>query len=422
MSFIAMRGDEKITPDDLKAHIASLLRLENVGVFLGAGASVGVGGKTIKSIWKDFINNYAHEATTLSDNGYVTIDDTDTFDWNLDPTKQPPNIEVLLDSLEIARIDLQRRGKGKPNQELTQLENSINALLGCIVSAVILNSDFWKNPNSEKPALENHKKLLQKIVGARQPGQPSPWIFTTNYDLAIEWAAEDIGIHVHTGFVGIHNRSFSPQSFDLGFRNVRARGEARFGSYDVYLVKLHGSLTWVTDSASEFRELAASEIWPKLHKIIQKIETVDDSLMVFPRAAKYRQTVGFLSGELFRRFSDFLSTPQTCLMISGYSFGDEHLNRLIKSAILNPTLQIVVFLPEFKGYGDEVIKLLKEPIKKLINLKSPRITFVGSDQEAYFNNMVSTLPDPILFDLSEREMRERFKKDAENKDRGDSNA
>lgn len=40
------------------------------------------------------------------------------------------------------------------------------------------------------PELATHRRLLQKLTAARQPGQPSPWIFTTNYDLAIEWAAE----------------------------------------------------------------------------------------------------------------------------------------------------------------------------------------------------------------------------------------
>ena len=197
-----------------------------------------------------------------------------------------------------------------------------------------------------------------------------------------------------------------------------ARGEARFGSNDVYLAKLHGSLTWRQYDQMDYREISATEAWASLESVLNGDEDPDDTIMVFPRAAKYLQTVGYLSGELFRRFSDFLARPQTCLLIYGYSFGDEHLNRLIKSALLNPTLQIVAFLPEFSGTNDEDIARLNSSIKDLIGLASPRLTFVGGGESAYFNQAVELLPDPILYDLTEREMRERLQKRAEADDAG----
>jgi hypothetical protein len=135
--------------------------------------------------------------------------------------------------------------------------------------------------------------------------------------------------------------------------------------------------------------------------------------MVFPRAAKYMQTVGYLSGELFRRFSDFLAKPQSCLLAYGYSFGDEHLNRLIRSALLNPTLQIVAFLPELSSASADEISRQNDTVKGLLGLASPRLTFVGGGEDAYFNQAVGLLPDPILYDLTEREMRERLKSSEE---------
>lgn len=239
-------------------------------------------------------------------------------------------------------------------------------------------------------------------------------MFTTNYDLAIEWAAETIGIHVHTGFVGIHKRVFSPQSFDLGFRNTLARGEARFGSSDIYLAKLHGSLSWRKVGHTDFREIAASEMWATLGPILDGSTEPDDSLIVFPRAAKYLQTVGFLSGELIRRFSDFLSRPQSCLLVFGYSFNDQHINRLLQSALLNPTFQLVVFLPEFRGVVDECTSGANMAVRNLVSVKSPRITFVGGGESAYFEEAVRLLPDPVLFDLTEREMRERLRQESLN--------
>lgn len=373
MSIVCVRGDSCLDEQHLRAHLAAMLRLENISVLLGAGASVAAGGFTISQLWKDFLRHHQDSAARFANDSFIEIDDTVIANFEGDKPRETPNIEVLLDRLEIAQIDWQRREPMSRNFKVF-LED-MSRLLQCVVKAAILDEDSWK----KAPAFEqlpHHVKLLQSLVGARQPGQASPWVFTINYDLAVEWAAESVGIHTHTGFVGIHNRTFSPQSFDLGYRNINAKGEARFGCNDIYLAKLHGSLTWESQY-NEYRELPASEMWPKLSEIISGKKTVNDSLMVFPRAAKYLQTVGFLSGELFRRFSDFLAKPQSCIILTGYSFGDDHINRLLRSALLNPTLQIVAFLPEFVGTDEAELAQLKPEIKRLLSLKSPRLTIVG---------------------------------------------
>lgn len=405
MSIVCVRGDSELDEQDLRAHLAAILRLENISVLLGAGTSVDAGGLTVLQLWKGFIREHNESAARLVKEGFIDQEDTVVANFEGDDQREAPNIEVLLDGLEIAQIDWRRR---KPtSRNLKVFQKDIGLLLQCVVKAAILNDDSWKRaPVFDQ--LPHHVKLLQRLVGARQPGQSSPWVFTTNYDLAVEWAAESVGIHVHTGFVGIHNRTFSPQSFDLGYRNINAKGEARFGCNDVYLAKLHGSLSWESEN-NEFRELSASEAWEKLNDIVNGTKSVDESLMVFPRAAKYLQTVGFLSGELFRRFSDFLAKPQGCIILAGYSFGDDHINRLLRSALLNPTLQIVVFLPEFSGTDEERLGHLKPEVRRLLSLKSPRLTFVGGGEHTYFNNMVEFLPDPMLYDLKEQEFRDRIK-------------
>lgn len=404
MSIVCVRGDSTLDEEGLRAHLAGMLRLENISVFLGAGVSVTAGGLTILQLWKDFLSRYRDSAIRFANEGFIDVDDTVLANFEGNGWRQAPNIEVLLDRLEIAQIDWQRR---KPtSRNLKIFKNDISLLLQSIVKAAILNESSWQNAPAFDQ-LPTHVKLLQRLVGARQPGQASPWVFTTNYDLAVEWAAESVGIHTHTGFVGIHNRIFSPQSFDLGYRNINAKGEARFGCNDVYLAKLHGSLTWKSQN-NEYRELSASEAWPTLRNIVSGKETVDESMLVFPRAAKYLQTVGFVTGELFRRFSDFLAKPQSCIVLTGYSFGDNHINRLLRSALLNPTLQIVAFLPEFVGTTEADLNYLKPEVKQLFALKSPRLTLVGGGESAQFSKMVDLLPDPMLYDLKEQEFRERI--------------
>jgi hypothetical protein len=48
----AIRGGEEMKAEELTGHLALALRLENIGLLLGAGASVSAGGKTIGQLWK----------------------------------------------------------------------------------------------------------------------------------------------------------------------------------------------------------------------------------------------------------------------------------------------------------------------------------------------------------------------------------
>lgn len=48
------QGGKEVGEDDFRSHVYSLCQLDNVGVLLGAGASVGCGGKTMKEVWQSF--------------------------------------------------------------------------------------------------------------------------------------------------------------------------------------------------------------------------------------------------------------------------------------------------------------------------------------------------------------------------------
>ncbi|MNL22459.1 hypothetical protein D3C87_1438080 [compost metagenome] len=201
--------------------------------------------------------------------------------------------------------------------------------------------------------------------------------------------------------MGVHGRRFSPQSFDLGFRNTQARGEARFGVYNIYLAKLHGSLSWRED-AEQVYEVQAPLAGKQIQEFLDDATKIELGLMVMPRAAKYMQTVGYVLGELFRRFSEFLSRPQASLVVCGYGFGDEHINRLLRSALLNPTLQLVMYFPGFTG--DTAAATLPEALRKLLSLKNPRVTVVGGGADAHLDKLASQLPDPLLYDDDMRKL------------------
>lgn len=424
MPFVAIRGASRLTDElELQAHLASLLRLENVGLLLGAGASVDAGGHTMVALWRNFVGQCADEAAWLLENGFLDA-----------PEVRPdapvvPNIERLIDRLEIALSEWARETARINDDELLGLTpdeqkqvNALNtlkkvraALDGVVVEAALLQEVWWTSPSgveSDEVGLASQRTILQKLVSARQPGQSSPWVFTTNYDLAIEWAAESIDLQVSNGFLGIHSRRFSPQSFDLGFRNTQARGEARFGVYNIYLAKLHGSLTWREERGEVF-EIPASLAHQRIKAFLADPEGSGLGLMVMPRAAKYMDTVGYVLGELFRRFAEFMSKPQTCLILCGYGFGDEHINRLIRSALLNPTLQLVIYSSGFNG--DPAATELPSALRKLLSLNNPRVTVVGGGgAHAYIDSLARNLPDPLLYDDEMRRLAETLKRMQQN--------
>lgn len=421
MTFAAMRGGTALADEiELESHLASLLRLENIGLLLGAGASVAAGGLTMIALWNKFVTECQEEAAWMVEHGFI-LEEASRL-------REPvaPNFEHLIDSLEIALFDWTRQmgmfdnpfehepGEQELGEKLTGLKKAKAALFRIVVSAAILRQEWWLSPSgaeSDDEGLASQRTILQKLISARQPGQSSPWVFTTNYDLAIEWAAESIDLQVSNGFLGTHIRRFSPQSFDLSFRNTQARGEARFGVYNIYLAKLHGSLTWKQEGGQVF-EVSAPLAHQRIEDFMAERNGEDLGLMVMPRAAKYMDTIGYVLGELFRRFAEFMSKPQSCLILCGYGFGDEHINRLIRSALLNPTLQLVIYSSGFNG--DPTDHSLPPALRKLLSLKNPRITVVGGGPaHAHLDSLARHLPDPLIYDEDMRKF-ERDLRDEQN--------
>ncbi|HDL7591203.1 TPA: SIR2 family protein, partial [Yersinia enterocolitica] len=314
------QGGEILDEKDYLSHISSLCQLDNVGVLLGAGASVGCGGKTMKDVWTSFNDEYPEFVSSLLEDYNLLI--KNAVDENT------VNIEILID--DVSKFLSVSKTRKKQN-EVDFLSSVLRALYRKVTEAALLVDDDFGNQNQgENDKFNSHRELIEKLISNRLPGQAAPALFTTNYDLAIEWSAEEIGVQLINGFTGIHTRQFVPQNFDLAFRNVNAKGEARFGHYHAYLYKLHGSLTWLQNKDMNVREVSSNQAFSQYISKIMKEEAIEDEqYLIYPGANKYHHTIGFVYGEMFRRFSEFLSKPQTALFINGFGFGDYHINRII---------------------------------------------------------------------------------------------
>ena len=65
-------------------------------------------------------------------------------------------------------------------------------------------------------------------------------------------------------------------------------------------------------------------------------------LMIYPNAAKDRETADYPYVELFRDLAAAVCRPNSTLVTYGYSFGDEHINRVIRDMLTIPSTHLVV--------------------------------------------------------------------------------
>lgn len=182
--------------------------------------------------------------------------------------------------------------------------------------------------------------------GYRKASRERLHIFTTNYDRLIEHALDHTGIRVLDRFIGAIEPEFrsSRVDVDMHYNPPGIRGEPRYLEGVVKLTKLHGSLDWRYQEGVLRRvpmAFGGSEDGAGLP------ERPSETVMIYPNAAKDRETAAYPYAELFRDFSAELCRPQAALVTYGYGFGDDHTNRIIEDMLTIPSTHLVIM-----SYGD----------------------------------------------------------------------
>jgi hypothetical protein len=197
---------------------------------------------------------------------------------------------------------------------------------------------------------DGHKALadaicaeIGKIVDRSLPPGPNPYtdivnwisgtdrehpveIFTTNYDLLLEQALERNKVPYFDGFTGSNEPFFDPSTV-LG---------GGLPSRWVRLWKLHGSLGWKANAQGEVIRGGGPTA----------------THLVFPEFLKYEQTQKAPYSALFERLHDFLLTPDSLLIVVGFSFADAHVSGLLEECLAaNASGSIFAF--QFKNLSGE---------------------------------------------------------------------
>ena len=75
--------------------------------------------------------------------------------------------------------------------------------------------------------------------------------------------------------------------------------------------------------------------------------------MIYPNSSKDRETAEYPYVELFRDFAAALCRPNSTLVLYGYSFGDDHINRIISDMLTIPSTHLVIIA--YKDEGERAI-------------------------------------------------------------------
>lgn len=172
-------------------------------------------------------------------------------------------------------------------------------------------------------------------------------IFTTNYDLYIEKAIDELPITsqfvFNDGAKGYFTRVLDSANYNqvVSYKGINDNYISEIPS--ISLIKPHGSMNWVEDDG----------------KIIVKNSVEDAPKIVRPTGHEEMDT--YLDNhyyEMLRVFQLELDKPQSVLFVIGFSFQDKHIGKMVKRALQNPELMVIAF-----GYSDE------DETKFLNNLK-----------------------------------------------------
>ena len=340
-------SEEGCTKSDLRSRIepwlTSLFQSEHLSLLVGSGLTTAVQfdacgsadngmSKTSEfTVYSDEIEKAAVDSAKKSGRNIANIED------RIRVANEVLNgLKVLQYSDDVSDIST------KLDTLRSDLENVIKNFTDNIseIEASIMSAD----PVCRETAI-NKLVLFLMSFASRTGTRDRLNIFTTNYDRLIEAGADVAGLRLIDRFVGALSPIFrsSRMDVDMHYNPPGIRGEPRYLEGVARFTKLHGSLDWI-NVGEDIRRIGlpfgAKTIQPFLETA--GFDVSYSSLMIYPNSAKDRETAEYPYVELFRDFAAALCRPNSTLITYGYSFGDDHINRVIRDMLTIPSTHLVI--------------------------------------------------------------------------------
>lgn len=337
----------QFTKGDLRARVepwlTSLFQSEHLSLLVGSGltsaiqiaacvsSNNGMSSDTKFTVFADEITNAANESAKKAGRGEANIEDKIRIANDV-----ISGLKVLQGNPDFPNIDL------KLGELCTELERILKDFTDNIFA--IENSIASAAPDKKEAAF-NKLVLFLMSFASRTGTRDRLNIFTTNYDRLIEAGADVAGLRLIDRFVGALSPIFrsSRMDVDMHYNPPGIRGEPRYLEGVARFTKLHGSLDWV-NIGEDIRRIGlpfgAKTIKPFFETA--GFDATYSSLMIYPNSAKDRETAEYPYVELFRDFAAALCRPNSTLVTYGYSFGDDHINRVIRDMLTIPSTHLVI--------------------------------------------------------------------------------
>jgi hypothetical protein len=328
--------------------LTALFQSDHLSLLVGSGISsavhkiakgnCGVGMAKISfSVFKEQMEKFATESAHKSGRGDGNIED------------QIRVAKELLQGLEIY-TSTNIFGAKKLRKKISKCNEELNQGLLKFVKQILETEKNIVDVSDSKAA----EYLLNFMVSfaSRSGTRERLNIFTTNYDRVMEFGAELAGIRLIDRFVGSVNPIFrsSRLEIDMHYNPPGIRGEPRYLEGVAHFTKLHGSVDWVYQNGVVRRISVpfGAESVESYFASVAGEKPDPQSLMIYPNASKDRETSEYPYVELFRDLAAAICRPNSTLVLYGYGFGDEHVNRVINDMLTIPSSHLVIV-----SYGDE---------------------------------------------------------------------
>jgi hypothetical protein len=340
---------ETFGPSKLRERIepwlTALFQSDHLSLLIGSGLMLAMGALTSReSIQGMSPPTFSFLDDRISKAAEVSARMTGRVQANFEDKIRVAN-EILQGLRHYSAMESETDGSGGFQQETKQLARAISEALEQFAyeilqaESVIVES---KNRDEAFGYLVNFLMSPASRSGTRERLQ----VFTTNYDRLIEAGADVAGIHLIDRFVG----SITPLlrasrlGIDMHYNPPGIRGEPRYLEGVVRFTKLHGSLDWLS-VGREIRRMGSPFGAGSIEHYLSApgltgADVMD--LMIYPNAAKDRETSEYPYVDLFRDFAAAICRPNSTVVTYGFGFGDEHIIRVVEDMLTIPSTHLVI--------------------------------------------------------------------------------
>ena len=410
------------TKNELRAQIepwlTSLFQSEHLSLLAGSGLTTaiqyaacgssnnGMGSTPVFSVFKDSIDKAAKDSAVRTGRQTANIEDQIRVANEL-----IKGLSVLKDDAEFSEVET----------KLETLSSELNGVLESFTNNISAIEHSIAISNTKKREDAFNKLVMFIMSFASRTGTRDRLnIFTTNYDRLIEAGADVAGLRLIDRFVGVLSPVFrsSRMDVDMHYNPPGIRGEPRYLEGVARFTKLHGSLDWI-HVGNDIRRIGlpfgAETLKPFLD--VAGLNADYSSVMIYPNSAKDRETAEYPYVELFRDFAAALCRPNSTLVTYGYSFGDDHINRVIRDMLTIPSTHLVVI-----DYSDSTGRIMQK--FEQWGHQSQMSLIIGKDTANIDDLVDYYLPKPAIDRASIRMadiLNQRFNQQEKSKKEGETN-